>query len=87
MSSYGMLQGLTGIRYDAVEKVLHVASPIAGDFRSFFCTATGYGTAGVRDGEPFVEVRHGTIPCEKLVYRPGILNVAENVSCPIFNVG
>jgi hypothetical protein len=28
-----------------------------GDLRSFLSTATGYGTAGVRSGKPFLEVR------------------------------
>jgi uncharacterized protein (DUF608 family) len=70
MASYGLLQGLTGVRYDAVEKVLTIQPSIAGDFRAFLSTATGYGTAGVRDGEPFVEVRSGVIPVERLMYAP-----------------
>jgi hypothetical protein len=70
MSSYGLLQGLTGIRYDAVDKTLYIKPSIRGDFRSFLCTATGYGTVGVRDGQPFVEVKHGTIPYENIVYEP-----------------
>ena len=70
MASYGLLQGMTGVRYDAVEKVLHVRPSIQGDFRAFLCTATGYGTVGVRDGRPFVEVRRGTIPFEQVVYEP-----------------
>ncbi len=69
MSSYAMLQGLTGVRYDAVEKVLHVAPTIKGDFRSFLCTANGYGTAGVKGGKPFLEVKHGSIPVERTVYK------------------
>jgi len=32
MSSYALLQGMTGIRYDAVEKILYVAPKIKGDF-------------------------------------------------------
>ncbi|MEJ5200554.1 MAG: GH116 family glycosyl hydrolase, partial [Anaerolineae bacterium] len=68
MSSYGLLQGLTGVRYDAVEKTLYIRPSLAGDFRAFFCTATGYGTVGVRNGEPFVEVKRGTIPYERIVY-------------------
>ena len=70
MASYGLLQGLTGIRYDAVEKKLFIKPSILGDFRSFFCTATGYGTVGVRDGQPFVEVKQGIIPYERVVYEP-----------------
>ena len=34
-------------------------APDRGDFRSFLATATGYGTVGVRAGEPFLEVRLG----------------------------
>ncbi len=70
MASYGLLQGMTGVRYDALEKTLYIEPHIEGDFRTFLCTATGYGTVGVRDGKPFVEVRHGAIPCEKIVYEP-----------------
>jgi uncharacterized protein (DUF608 family) len=69
MSSYGLLQGLAGVRYDAVERVLHVEPRIAGDFRSFLSTATGYGTAGVRAGQPFLEVRSGTIDVARIDYR------------------
>lgn len=68
MASYGLLQGLTGIRYDAVEKTLFIEPRIEGDFRSFFATATGYGTAGVKDGEPFVEVKSGSLEVEHMVY-------------------
>jgi uncharacterized protein (DUF608 family) len=70
MSSYGLIQGLTGVRYDAVERVLHVEPRIPGDFRSFLSTATGYGTAGVRAGKPFLDVRSGTIDVARIDYRP-----------------
>ena len=68
LASYALLQGMTGVRYDAVEKSLYIEPSISGDFRSFLCTTRGYGTVGVRDGEPFVEVKHGAIPCEKIIY-------------------
>ncbi len=70
MASYGLLQGLTGVRYDAVEKALYINPNISGDFRAFLSTATGYGTVGVQNGEPFVEVKSGMIPFERLNYRP-----------------
>lgn len=70
MASYGLLQGLTGVRYDAVEKVLYIHPTIPGDFRAFLSTASGYGAVGVREGEPFVEVQHGAVPFEKLAYMP-----------------
>jgi uncharacterized protein (DUF608 family) len=70
MASYGMLQGITGVRYDAVEKVLYMNADVAGEgFRVFLSTATGYGTVGVRDGEPFVEVKEGEIAYNKIVVK------------------
>ena len=70
MSSYALLQGLSGARYDAVDKTLHLEPRIAGDFRSFLATATGYGTAGVRAGQPFLDVRAGTIEVARIAYTP-----------------
>lgn len=66
MSSYGLLQGITGIRYDAVDKVLEIKPRIKGDFRSFICTETGYGTAGIQDGQPFVEIVEGEIEIDEI---------------------
>jgi uncharacterized protein (DUF608 family) len=66
MSSYGLLQGLTGARYDAVDKTLYIDSQV-GDFRAFLSTATGYGTVGLKRGKPFLEVKSGTIEIEKVV--------------------
>ncbi|MBM4093296.1 MAG: hypothetical protein FJ276_28375 [Planctomycetes bacterium] len=66
MSSYGLLQGLSGARYDAVDKVLYMQPSLRGDFRCFLSTAGGYGTVGVKDGKPFLDVRHGTIEVRKI---------------------
>ena len=66
LSSYAMLQGLTGLRYDAVDKVLYLAPSIPGDFRAFLSTATGFGTVGIRGGQPFVEVRYGRIDVDRI---------------------
>ena len=68
MASYGLLQALSGARYDAVDGVLHVTPAISGDFRSFISTATGYGTVGVTDGKPFLTVAAGKIPVKELRY-------------------
>jgi hypothetical protein len=70
MASYALLQGLSGARYDAVDKVLHLQPNIAGDFRCFLSTATGYGTVGVRGGQPFLDVRFGVIEVTKINYVP-----------------
>lgn len=56
------------------EHLNYVAFPMgeigAGDYQVFLCAATGCGTVGVRDGQPFLEVVHGTIPVKRMEYRP-----------------
>jgi uncharacterized protein (DUF608 family) len=61
LSSYGLLQGLTGIRYDAVDKILYIDSRI-GDFTSFISTETGFGNVTLRNGKPYLKVASGDIP-------------------------
>ena len=61
MSSFGLIQGLTGVRYDAVDKTLRIDPKIGKDFRAFLATATGFGTVGLKDGKPFLDVRKGRI--------------------------
>ena len=70
MASYALIYGLTGVRYDAVEKTLYIEPRIAGDFRSFLSTEKGFATVGVKDGKPFVEVKSGEIPYERIEYTP-----------------
>ena len=70
MSSYALLQGLSGARYDAVEKVLYLNPSIKGDFRSFLAAATGYGTVGVKGGQPFFEPAAGKIEIREIRYQP-----------------
>ncbi len=65
LSSYGLLQGLTGIRYDALEKTLYMAPSIKGDFSCFISTETGYGLAGLKKGKPFLKVCSGKIAVKK----------------------
>jgi len=71
LSSYALLQGLSGLFYDAVDKTLHIDSQIGNDFQCFISTETGYGLAGLRKGEPFVEAAFGTIEVEKFDNRTG----------------
>ena len=68
LSSYALLQGLSGARYDAVDRVLYLRPNIRGDFRAFLSTASGYGTVGVRGGKPFVDVKSGRIDVQKIDY-------------------
>jgi len=65
MSSYGLLQGLTGLRYDAVDKTLYIGSRI-GDFTCFLSTNTGFGTVTLKGGKASVNIAYGSIPVEKI---------------------
>ena len=60
MSSYGLLQGLTGVRYDAVDKTLYVDSKV-GDFKSFLSTASGFGSVEFKHGQVSLSVVSGSI--------------------------
>jgi len=66
MSSYSILEGLTGARYDAVDKTLYIDSRL-GDFTSFLSTETGFGTVGLKDGKPFLKVVYGQIDVKKAI--------------------
>jgi uncharacterized protein (DUF608 family) len=66
LSSYGYLQALTGVRYDAVDKTLFVDSKI-GDFISFISTATGFGTVSFKAGKALVNTSYGKIDINKTI--------------------
>lgn len=61
LASYGLLQGLTGVRYDAVEKTLYINSNIGDNFQSFLSTERGYGLVGLKNGAPFIKMIEGDI--------------------------
>ncbi|MFC1735489.1 GH116 family glycosyl hydrolase [Candidatus Hydrogenedentota bacterium] len=69
MASYGLIHALTGVRYDAVDRTLYFDSRVGDNFRCFLATATGFGTVGMKNGEPFVEVKMGEIDVEKTVVK------------------
>ncbi len=66
MSSYGMLQGLTGVSYDAVSQELLINSQ-SSDFTSFISTETGFGNVGLKNGKPFLNAVYGEIPVKKFI--------------------
>ncbi len=66
MSSYGLLQGLTGVRFDAVLKTLYIDSKI-GDFKSFLSTETGFGNVGLKNGKPFLNMVYGSLDVKKVL--------------------
>lgn len=66
MSSYGLLEGLTGVRYDAVDKTLYIDSKI-GDFTSFISIATGFGNVSLKGGKPKLDIAYGKIDVAKII--------------------
>jgi hypothetical protein len=66
LASYGLIQGLTGVRFDAVDKTLYIDSKV-NDFTSFLATETGFGTVTLQQGKPFLHVVSGDIPAEKVI--------------------
>jgi len=67
MASYGLIEGLTGIRFDAVDGTLYIDSRIGNNFTSFLSTNTGFGNAGLKNGKPFIDVKQGAIPVKRCV--------------------
>lgn len=66
LSGYAMLEGLTGVRYDAVDKTLYIDSKI-GDFTTFLSTASGFGNVILRNGEPSLKISSGNIEIKKVM--------------------
>ena len=65
LASYGLLQGLTGIRYDALDQTLYIDSKIGNDFQCFLATENGYGLAGLKNSKPFLNIIEGDISVNK----------------------
>ena len=66
MSSYGYLQALTGVRYDAVEQKLFINSKV-GDFTSFISTEGGFGNVHFANGKGTIKVAYGSIRVKEIV--------------------
>jgi uncharacterized protein (DUF608 family) len=75
LSSYGYLQALTGIRYDAVDKTLYVDSRV-GDFTCFVSTETGFGTITLKGKQVSLSLALGEIKIDKVFIsgKPGSLS-------------
>jgi len=66
LSSYALLEAMTGVRYDAVEKTLYVNSKM-GDFTTFLSTDTGFGNVIYRQGKVTVTPVYGDILVKKIM--------------------
>lgn len=61
LASYSLLQALTGVRYDAVDKTLYIDSKMGNSFTTFLSTDKGFGIVELKEGKPQVTVYYGTI--------------------------
>jgi hypothetical protein len=66
MSSYGLIQGLTGITYDAVDRKMKIDSRVGDDFTSFVCTQSGWGNLRSEDNVIALKVEHGYLDLQEL---------------------
>jgi len=66
MSSYGLLQGLTGIQYDAVDKSMDIDSKLGDNFISFFSTQSGWGNLEVDNNKIILKVAYGYLDLQEL---------------------
>jgi uncharacterized protein (DUF608 family) len=76
LSSYALIEGLTGVRYDALTQTMHIDSRI-GDFTGFISTETGFGNAGLKNGEPFLDVVFGEISVKEITTGQGLRPVKQ----------
>ena len=68
MASYALLQGYTGIRYDAVDGTLYVSRRCPEGARAFLSAAGGFGTVTVAGGQATVDMAKGTLEIKELVW-------------------
>ncbi len=66
MASYALLEGMTGVRFDAVDKILYIDSRI-GDFTSFLSAETGFGNVGLKNNKPFIKMAYGNLDIKKVL--------------------
>src|SRR3984885_12070958 len=72
MSSYALLGALSGFRYSAVQKTLWFGPQIeARPFKTFFCTASGFGIVQLDHDSLRVQMIEGELPLEKVVLNEG----------------
>jgi len=68
MASYALLAALSGFRYSAVSRTLWFGPQLNfRPFKTFFSTATGFGTISLQERSLRIEVLEGELPIVKLV--------------------
>ena len=72
MASYALLAALSGFRYSAVQRILWLGPRLgARPFKTFFSTATGFGTIGLDAHSIRVQLIEGELVLEKIVLTDG----------------
>ena len=72
MASYALLGALAGFRYSAVQQTLWFGPRLSvRPFKTFFCTASGYGTIELEDRSLRVQLLEGRLRLKKLVLTEG----------------
>jgi len=72
MASYALLGALAGFRYSAVHRTLWFGPQLSiRPFKTFFCTASGFGVIVLDAGILRIHVLEGELPVEKLVLTDG----------------
>jgi uncharacterized protein (DUF608 family) len=70
LASYSLIYAYSGIHYDAGDKTLYMNLPENSvDFQCYLSWETGFGTAGIKNGIPFVNPVYGFIDCKNIVRR------------------
>lgn len=72
MASYALLGALSGFRYSAVKKTLWFGPQLSiRPFKTFFSTASGFGTIELADQSLRIQLLEGVLQLEKLVLTQG----------------
>jgi uncharacterized protein (DUF608 family) len=72
MASFALVAALSGFRYSAVEKTLWLAPKLpVKPFRTFFCTASGFGTITLAGRKLTIEMTEGRLVLKKIVVTAG----------------
>ena len=72
MASYSLLGALAGFRYSAVERTLWFGPQLSTrPFKSFFSTASGFGTIALDERSVSIQMIEGELPIEKLALTVG----------------
>ncbi len=68
MSSYALLGALSGFRYSAVDRTLHLAPRVkVRPFKTFFSTASGFGVIALHQNHIAIQLTEGELAIERLL--------------------